>query len=93
MRHFREPRGDRPLIVPTKGIHPDRAMITIGSEIIDILQEPMTVSALWSNLQERRAVGSTREVGFDWFILTLDLLYALGAITLDSYNFLSRRSR
>ncbi|WP_428116910.1 ABC-three component system middle component 6 [Candidatus Poriferisodalis sp.] len=81
------------MILPTKGIHPDRALITIGGDIIDALQQPMTVSGLWEILRERRSTIGKREVGFDWFILTLDMLYALGVVKLGSDNFLVRNSR
>lgn len=81
------------MILPTKGIHPDRALVTIGGEIIEVLSEPMTVSGLWSEVRARRSAGSVREVGFDWFILTLDMLFALGVVVLGRDNFLTRNSR
>lgn len=81
------------MILPTKGIRPDRALITIGGEIIDILREPMTISGLWSTLRDRRSVSSTREVSFDWFVLALDMLFAVGVVRLGSDNFLTRRVR
>lgn len=72
------------MILPTKRLSPERAMLTIGGEILRLLTEPKTVSRLWDELGiilgER---SSTRMASYDWFILTLDLLYMLGSIEMD----------
>lgn len=52
----------------------------------DVLAHPKTVSALWEELN-RHDVGLTttpRRISYDWFLLALDLLYALGTIELES---------
>jgi hypothetical protein len=69
------------VILPTKGISPKLALLTIGGEILRALREPTTVSNLWEHYREN--CDPTIEVPFDWFILGLDLLYILGAIELD----------
>lgn len=72
------------MILPTKRLGPERAMITIGAEILGLLTEPKTVSRLWSELSRIMSErSSTRIVNYDWFILTLDLLYMLGSIEMD----------
>jgi hypothetical protein len=72
------------MILPTKRLGPERAMITVGAEILGLLTEPKTVSVLWDELScimsER---SSARTINYDWFILTLDLLYMLGSIEMD----------
>jgi hypothetical protein len=72
------------MILPTKRLGPERAMLTVGAEILGLLTEPKTVSRLWDELgripYER---SSKRIVSYDWFILTLDLLYILGSIEMD----------
>jgi hypothetical protein len=69
------------MILPGKHIKPDRALLTIGSEILAVMGENSTVSELWERV---RALRSKREnvspLPFDWFILSLSLLYAIGAI-------------
>ena len=35
------------MILPTKHIRPDRALIGVGAEVLVVLGQPMTVSKLW----------------------------------------------
>ncbi|MFC2057002.1 ABC-three component system middle component 6 [Chloroflexota bacterium] len=72
------------MILPTKRLGEDRALLKIGAEIIKGLDESKTVSRLWDELQQSRN-GHAEEsvVTYDWFILSLDLLYALGTIELE----------
>jgi hypothetical protein len=72
------------MILPTKHIRPERALLTVGGELLGCLEEPMTVSRLWDEL--RGARGQTVEpapLNYGWFVLALDLLFMVGAIELD----------
>lgn len=69
------------MILPTKGIPPRKALISIGGEILRLLTDAKTVSRLWDDFRKRREPGI--ESTFDWFILGLDLLFALGAVEFD----------
>jgi len=72
------------MILPTKGLGPERAMLTIGAKILELLTEPKTVSRLWDELGHAMAERlATRIIPYDWFVLTLDLLYMLGAVEAD----------
>jgi hypothetical protein len=72
------------MILPTKHIHPDRALIAVGGEILRILREPMTVSRLWDELRSHLACSDERApVNYDWFILALDLLFMIRAVEFD----------
>lgn len=72
------------MILPTKRLGPERAMITVGAEVLGLLTEPKTISRLWNELScALGARSSTRTINYDWFILTLDLLYMLGSIEMD----------
>lgn len=68
------------MILPTKGVAPDRALLAVGATVLMHLTEPKTVSRLWTDLGT--ADGSSG-LKFDWFILALDLLYVLGLVRLD----------
>ena len=72
------------MILPTKGISPERSLLGIGAEILDIIKRPMSVSEVWTIYKRRTNRGQRDFVSFDWFILTLDLLYAMGAVSLSS---------
>lgn len=72
------------MILPTKGITPDRSILSVGSDLLDLLDSPQSVSNLWSRyLNFRNQMGLERPVNFDWFVLTLDFLFSIGAIDLD----------
>lgn len=72
------------MILPTKGITPDRSILAVGGDLLDLLDSPLSVSNLWSRyLNFRKQMGLERPVNFDWFVLTLDFLFSIGAINLD----------
>ena len=73
------------MILPTKGISADRALLTIGAEIIALLRRPMSVSEVWEaykSIQDKKTTNTV--VTFDWFTLALSMLFALGAISQNS---------
>ena len=39
------------MILPTKHIRTERALIGIGAEILALMQKPKTVSGLWDDLR------------------------------------------
>ncbi|MFF8448623.1 ABC-three component system middle component 6 [Streptomyces leeuwenhoekii] len=81
------------MILPTKGIAPDRALLTVGAQIIRELDEPSTVSGLWHLVRLRRSQDEhSTPLTFDWFVLALDLLFTVGAIRTGPANTLRRAS-
>ena len=69
------------MIQPTKGISADRALLTIGAQIVQQLDQPTTVSAVWHSLRDwRQRTGQPSNLPYWWFILSLDTLYALGIL-------------
>ena len=71
------------MILPTKHVRIERALIGVGAEILEILQEPMTVSRLWDGVRTRRSsLLQNAPIDYDWFILALDLLYLIDAVNL-----------
>jgi len=72
------------MILPTKHLSSDRALLTVGARLLGTLDEPRTVSALWDKIRKRRdfRIGHG-PISYEWFILALDLLFATNAITLD----------
>lgn len=72
------------MILPTKHVRGDRALIGVGGEILRVLRQPMTVSRLWDEVRSARAAYTPQSpIGYEWFVLTLDLLFLMGAIELD----------
>ena len=72
------------MILPTKRLATDRALLILGADILTLLNEPKTVSRLWDELQQRRRRQgrSASHVSYDWFVLALDLLYAVQGVSL-----------
>ena len=67
------------MILPSKHIPPDRCLLTLGAEILDTLKEAKTVSSVWDRVRNNEHHGSRRN--YSWFVLALDLLFAVNAIT------------
>lgn len=69
------------MILPTKGIPPRRALISLGGEVLRLLAETKTISRLWDDFRKSRVPAA--DVTFDWFVLSLDLLFLLGAVEFE----------
>ena len=80
------------MILPSKHLSQDRALLTIGAGILQHLYQPKTVSALWEELPHRgeNVPDSVSALSFDGFVLALDLLFLLGAIKMEE-GLLARR--
>jgi hypothetical protein len=69
------------VILPTKYLPHDRALLSVGAEILAQLKEPRTVSELWECVREDRMKRvAAAPLSFDWFVLALNLLYAVTAV-------------
>ncbi len=70
------------MILPTKYLSHDRALISVGGQILKHLEEPRSASALWDCVREAQTYKTGAAlVSFDWFVLALNLLYAISAIS------------
>lgn len=69
------------MILPTKYLPHDRALLSVGAEILAQLKEPRSVSELWECVREDRMKRTAATpLSFDWFVLALNLLYAVTAV-------------
>ena len=81
------------MILPSKHLSHDRALLTVGGHVLTFLTYPRTISSLWEevNRQVEALDASVRHrITYDWFILALDLLYSLNAIDFEN-GLVSRR--
>jgi hypothetical protein len=77
------------MILPTKGVPPSKALITVGGDILGILgQSSMSLGGVWAELREFRERSPFTQVSFDWFVLAADLLFTMGTIELDQSGLL-----
>jgi len=72
------------MILPGKHILPDRALVSVGADVLSVIGNGGTVSDVWTRVKSLRATRTnTSPLPFDWFILSLTLLYAVSAIELQ----------
>ena len=73
------------MILPSKHMSQDRALLTVGARILQHLRQPMTVSALWEELPHRseEKSDSISVLTYDAFVLALDLLFMMSAIKIE----------
>ncbi|MFZ1548772.1 MAG: ABC-three component system middle component 6 [Candidatus Nitrotoga sp.] len=63
------------MILPTKHISLDQSLLGAGAVMLPILFEPMTTTGIWERIKHAPEIGT-----YGRFVLTLDFLYAIGAI-------------
>jgi hypothetical protein len=66
------------MILPDKNISMSHSLLGMGSKVITELHVPQTVSSLWEKVRIHEEIRT-----FEKYVLTLDLLFALGLIELD----------
>jgi hypothetical protein len=73
------------MILPTKRIPEDRALLAIGADVLKLLDRPQTVSKVWEELKITRANRlANNPLTFDWFTLSLAMLFAVQALVLEN---------
>lgn len=72
------------MLMPTKHIKTENAIIGVGGEVLDLLDHDKTVSRVFHDLQQKRKESELTTIHFDWFLLAVDFLYAIGAIRFEA---------
>lgn len=80
------------MLLPTKGISTDRAMITIGANLLQQLEISTSVTDLWENYNQKFTTTRKKQITFDWFSLTLAFLFSLNLIEWSESGHLRRRA-
>lgn len=80
------------MILPSKHLHTDRSLATIGARVIKELDEDRTVSELWARVQAAQTEHSL-PLSFDRFTLSLSWLFAVYAIELTNSMIIKRASK
>lgn len=63
------------MILPTKHITAHEALIGAGALILETASKPVVLSRLWEDVKTNSSIQT-----YERFILTLDMLYIIGAI-------------
>ena len=75
------------MILPTKNISPDRALLTLAGKVFQGLSTPRTVSGVWDDF---RAQQQARPISYAFFILAVDLLFLMKLVMLDNDGLIRR---
>ena len=67
------------MILPSKHITQDQALIGVGAVLLKGIRKPQTVTSLWESVREHSSIGNSER-----FILALDMLHITGAIVLEN---------
>jgi hypothetical protein len=73
------------MILPSKHLRQEHALLGVGAVILRHLEGGRTVSEVWERTRQDNPDGTNGDqVSFDWFLLALSLLYAIHAIELEN---------
>lgn len=67
------------MILPSKHISQDQALIGVGAVLLGALKSPQTVTSLWESVRKHETIGT-----FERFVLALDMLHITGVIVLEN---------
>jgi hypothetical protein len=72
------------MILPTKGIPTHRALLSVAFQVLEATKrETVTIGQGYQQLLElREKLGLTTPLTFEWYVLSLDVLYALDLVQL-----------
>lgn len=72
------------MLLPSKFIEPDQALLTLGGQILLQLSAPLSVAETWTRLNRWRVEQRMQSfVPFWWFALALDVTFIIGAVQLE----------
>tara|TARA_R110002074_G_scaffold67465_1_gene158785 strand:- start:1946 stop:2188 length:243 start_codon:yes stop_codon:yes gene_type:complete len=71
------------MILPTKHIKTENALIGVGAELLALLDRDKTASRLFHDLQADRRENDLTTIQFDWFLLAIDFLFTIGAVRFE----------
>ncbi len=65
------------MILPSKHVPAERALLTLGARMLRELSEPLTVSTLWARIRGMEGIS------YRSYTLALSFLYAISAIEMS----------
>lgn len=75
------------MILPSRNIAPERALLTLAGNIFQRLSEPVTVSRLWDDIRKEFR---KKPIAYGWFTLAVDLLFVMNLVGFDESGLLRR---
>lgn len=75
------------MILPSRSVREEQSLLGIGAVALGHLERPQTVTGLWEKMRDGNAV-----LTYGRFVLALDMLYILGAVSL-SRDMVTKKTR
>lgn len=75
------------MILPTKHISEEQALLGVGAVLLKEIKQPETVTSLWEKVRSNQVVGT-----FERFVLGLDMLHVIGVVVLKNGMIVRTRS-
>lgn len=73
------------MILPTKHIKVERSLVGIGHELLKLLHNDRSISDLWDEFRsEFNQYFPKSPVNYEWFVITLDFLFVMGALQFEN---------
>lgn len=69
------------MILPSKYLREDEALLGVGAKILGILRHDMPLSELWEESKAQENMSS-----FERFVIALDMLYIMGLIVFENHK-------
>jgi hypothetical protein len=66
------------MLLPTKHLSSERALLSVAGRLKAMMSRPMTPAELWETYQKQAR--ADEHLTYDWFVLALDVLYAIGLV-------------
>lgn len=79
------------MLLPDKHIKMSESLLGLGSFLLSILRNPMTVDAMWFEYSKAREAGTyPAHHTFENVILALDVLFSIGAISIQKNGLIEK---
>ncbi len=79
------------MLLPDKHIRFSESLLGLGALVLESLEAPKSIDALWNELHPQMESGAfPANHSFDNLVLSVDMLFALGVITLNRNGRLQR---
>lgn len=80
------------MLMPDKHVRFAESLLGLGSFVLEVLDEPRTIDELWVLFGRHLRAGKyPARHSFENFVLAVDTLYAIGALTEDRQSGVLRR--
>jgi hypothetical protein len=68
------------MLLPTKRLSTEKSLLVVGARVLIELVRPQTISHVWDRVSRHYQSTSLGSIDFEWFVLALDFLFAIGSL-------------